>query len=223
MSSRWTLPTSYFLESTEIKLELMKSRNNSLHLNVAAVERADLCIARHVQRSTYGSIYKKLSADVEFYHITVSKIKNGQLKRELEKLLALCPFFDLCGILNVCGRLSKFDINYDRQHQIILPKRHNFMNLVVQHYHEIAGHSGPEATLGTTHQKCWIVSGITTMKYYLKTCVICIKKHARKTLQFLGDLPLTRVAAWEPTYTHTGIDYYGSFLVTTLVREKYGG
>ena len=42
--------TSWKAQKYLIKLELMKSRNNSLHLNVTDVERAELCIAIYVQR-----------------------------------------------------------------------------------------------------------------------------------------------------------------------------
>ena len=64
--------TSWKAENYLIKLELIKLRNNSLHLNVADVERAELCIARYVQRSAYGSIYRKLSADTEVYQKTLT-------------------------------------------------------------------------------------------------------------------------------------------------------
>ena len=58
------------------------------------------------------------------------------------------------------------------------------------------------------------------MKYYLKTFVTCIRKHARITPQLLGDLPHARVAAWEPAYTLNGFDYYGPFLITMGVHDK---
>ena len=54
----------------------MKLRNNSLHLNVADVERAEVYIACHVQRLTYGTIYRELSADAERYQQSVSKVTN---------------------------------------------------------------------------------------------------------------------------------------------------
>ena len=100
------------------------------------VERAELCVACYVQRSTYGTIYRELSADAERYQQTISKVTNVQLKRELKSLSALCPFLDSLGLLRVHGRLSKLDINFNRQHQIMLLKRYHFMNLVVQHHHE---------------------------------------------------------------------------------------
>ena len=72
----------------------------------------------------------------------------------------------------------------------------------------------------TTRKRYWTVSGINTVKYYLKTCVICIKKHAHATPQFLGDHLAARVAAFEPAFTHTGIDYYGPFKVSTRTHGK---
>ena len=106
--------TSWKAQKYLIKLELMKLCDNSLHLNVVDVERAELCIGRHVQRWTYGTIYRKLSANAERYQQTVSKVTNVQLKRELKSLSALCPFLDSLGVLRVRGRLSKIDICYDR-------------------------------------------------------------------------------------------------------------
>ena len=109
----------------------MKLRNNFLKLNVAEDESTP-CLAHCVQRSMYGTIYRELSVDAEHYQQTISKVKNVQLKRELKSLFSLCPFFDSFCLLCVRGRLSKIDIDYDRQHQIILPIRQHFTNLVVQ-------------------------------------------------------------------------------------------
>ena len=188
--------TSWKEKKYLIKIEMIKLRNDSMKLNVADIENVELSIARYVQHSTYGGIYTKHSADAERYDQIINKLKNLQVKRELKSLSTLCPFFDSFGLLRVRGRLSKIDISYDRKHQIILPKRHHYTNLVVQQYHEEIGHSGPEATLRTTRKKYWIVSGINTVKFYLKTCVICIKKHARATPQFLGDHPPSRVTVF---------------------------
>ena len=91
--------------------------------------------------------------DAESYDQIIDKTKNILMKQELRGLSDLCPFFDSHGVLPVKGRLSKINISYDRRHQIILPKRHHYTNLVIQKYHEDTGHSGPEMTLGTTRKK----------------------------------------------------------------------
>ena len=67
---------SWKVQKYLIKLELMILRINSLHLNVADVERAQLYIACHVQRLTSGTIYREISADAECYQQSVSKVTN---------------------------------------------------------------------------------------------------------------------------------------------------
>ena len=128
-----------------------------------------LLIARHVQRSIFGKIYTKLSLDAEIYARAVSQIQNTQLKCEMKKLANLKRFLDSNGILHVHGRLSKTKINCKQKHQIILPWRHHFTHLIIQFYHEMAGHSGPDATVGSTHTAYWISSGIHTVKHYLRS------------------------------------------------------
>ena len=108
--------TSWREQKYLIKLELMKLRNNSLHLNVADVESAEFCIACYVQRSTYGTIYRELSADAERYHQIISNLKSLQLKQELRSLSPLCPLFVSLGLLHMQGRLSKINVSYDRKH-----------------------------------------------------------------------------------------------------------
>ena len=109
--------------------------------------------------------------DAESYDHITDRTKERLMKKEMHGLSNLCPFYDSHGVLRVTGRLPKIQINYDRRHQIILPKRHHFTNLVIQKYHEDTGHSGHETTLGASRKNYWIVSGITTVKNYLKTCV----------------------------------------------------
>ena len=142
------------------------------------------------------------------------------MQKKLHGLAYLCPFFDSHEVLRVKGRLSKIDKSYDHRHQMILPKRHHYMNLVVQNYHEDIGHAGPKMTLGATRKKYWIIAGINTVKYYLKSCVTCIKKHSRATPQIMGDHPVSRAATWKPAFSHTGIDYFGPFQTTTGTRNK---
>ena len=90
---------------------MIKLRYDSLKLNVADIENAELCTSRHVQRSTYGVIYRELYVDAERYHQIINNLKNLQLKQELKSLSSPCPFFDSFGLLHVrvdCPRLILF-------------------------------------------------------------------------------------------------------------------
>ena len=104
-----------------------------------------------MQRSVFGKIYTKLSLDAEKYAKAVSQIRNTQLKREMKKLSNLKPFLKSSGMLRVRGRLSKIKIYYKQKHQIIVQQWHPFTQLIMQFYHKKAGHSGPDATLGSMH------------------------------------------------------------------------
>ena len=61
---------------------------------MADIKRAEVLIARNVQRSVFGKIYTKLSLDAEKYAKAVSQIRNTQLKHEMNKLANIKPFLD---------------------------------------------------------------------------------------------------------------------------------
>jgi hypothetical protein len=212
--------TSWQRKKFLVQNKMIKLRNDSVKLTVADMESAEIDLARYVQRRAYGAAFRRMSMDAESYSQVIDATKNRLMQKELHGLADLCPFFDSHGVLRVKGRLSKIDISYDRRHQIILPKRHHYTNLVVQKYHEDMGHAGPEMTLGATRKKYWIIAGINTVKYYLKSCVTCIKKHSRAIPQLMGEHPVSRAATWEPAFSHTGIDYFGPFRTTTGTRNK---
>ena len=212
--------TSWQRKKFLVQNKMIKLRNDSVKLTVADMESAEIDLARYVQRRTYGAAFRRMSMDAESYSQVIDATKNRLMQKELHGLADLCPFFDSHGVFRVKGRLSKIDISYDRRHQIILHKRHHYTNLVLQKYHEDVGHTGPEMTLGATRKKYWIIAGINTVKYYLKSYVTCIKKHSRAIPQLMGEHPVSRAATWEPAFSHTGIDYFGPFRTTTGTRNK---
>ena len=67
-------------------------------------------------------------------------------------LSKLNPVLDSEGILRVGGRLENAAISYDNKHQIILPYRHHVTNLIIQKYHQEAGHPGQEYVLSSLRQ-----------------------------------------------------------------------
>ena len=162
-----------------VKTKMIELRNDSVELTVADLESAEIDLARYVQRLAFGDAIRRMSLNAESYNQISDAAKNRLMHKELTGLAELCPFFNLHGVLREGGRLSKIDITYDRRHQIILPKRHHYTNLVLQRCHEDMDHAGAETTLGATRRKYWICAGINTVKHYLKTCMTCIKKHSR--------------------------------------------
>ena len=96
------------------KNKFIQRRNGELSLSVSDIKYAEVLIAQHVQRSVLGKICTKLAK-------AVSQLRNTQLKCKMKKLANLKLFLNSCGLLRICERLSKTNIDYKQKHQIILP------------------------------------------------------------------------------------------------------
>ena len=96
---------------------------------------------------------------------------------------------------------------------MILPKRHHVSQLIVRHYHESAAHSGREQTLCELRRKFWIIGGRGLVKRTIRSCIRCRKMNAKPLEQFMGSLPRTRLEAYHPPFTFTGVDLFGPLTV----------
>ena len=56
-------------------------RNAEMPLKAADIERAEITLTRHVQRSVFRCVCTQLSLDVEEYIKAVSKIKHTEMNR----------------------------------------------------------------------------------------------------------------------------------------------
>ena len=117
------------------------------------------------------------------------------------------------GLIRVGGRLSKAPIENEARHPIILPKKHHFVNLIVRHYHEIAGHSGSEYTLSLIRQRFWLINARATVRKILNECISCRKRQAPVSKQKMASLPEDRVTPAKAPFTYVGIDCFGPFEV----------
>ena len=71
------------------------------------------------------------------------------------------PFYKLDpvmidGLMCVGGRLRRAPIPDQAKNQVILPKKHHVVNLLVQYYHLKSRHSGLEHVLSLVREKVWI-------------------------------------------------------------------
>ena len=51
------------------------------------------------------------------------------------------------------------------------------------------------------------------MKKVLDSCVVCKRQKVPPCEQFMSDLPPARTQIHEPSFFHTGVDYFGPILV----------
>ncbi|XP_067209986.1 uncharacterized protein [Linepithema humile] len=149
----------------------------------------------------------------------VKDIKGKETNTKNHRLLNLNPFIDSEGLLRVGGRLKRSDLSYDSKHQLILPTRHRFTQLVIEHEHKRTLHSGSQCTLAAVRLQYWPVGARSMVRKIVNKCVICFKAKPRVSKQIMADLPSTRVNKSRP-FSNVGIDYCGPILLREGKRRN---
>ena len=187
-------------------------------LSVVELEQAETYIFQHIQRKFF---------DEEFNCLLQVELQPNRLRRHVIKksssIYKLDPILSH-GLIRVGGRLQRSPISDSAKCPIILPKKQHVTDLLIQHYHHIAGHSGLEYTLSLIRQRYWIINGRSNIRRVLSKCVSCRRRQACTIQQKMAHLPKDRVTPSKPPFTYTGVDCFGPFLVkrgrTTV--KRYG-
>ena len=127
-------------------------------ITVTELEIAELEILRNVQQFNFPDELELLS-----------KSENGTQVKKSSSLRSLDPIL-VNGVLRVGGRLSLASTAFEAKHQIILPKKDDVTNLVVEYYHQISGHSGREHVISLAREvldrKCKFCCQETSFKMF---------------------------------------------------------
>lgn len=174
------------------------------NLSLEEIQTAELKIIEVVQEASFADEIKDL--------------KNKREIKRTSKLLSLCPFLDDQNILRVGGRLRNSKLPYSSKHQILLPAKHHFTDLVIKLYHLQTLHSGPNGTISALRLKYWPLAVRRAVKLSIRKCIMCFRANPL-TLQYkMGDLPRDRVAASRP-FTNCGVDYFGPLFLRESRRR----
>lgn len=162
-------------------------------------------------RELDSTIYKicKL-VQIERFSEEIRCLQNSQVVPKNSRILSLNPFIDEQGLLRVGGRLINSNLNFERKHAIILPSKHAFVQLLINHYHRKFLHAGPSFILNQIRDKFWIITGRNEVRKVLRKCVICFRIKPSSPNQLMGALPKPRVVPSRP-FSHCGIDYAGPY------------
>jgi hypothetical protein len=140
----------------------------------------------------------------------IAALKNNKLKSLSTSLRRLSPIIDDGGILRVGGRLSASQLSEDKQHPVILPKRHHVVNLLIDFYHKKYLHAGAQLTQSLLAQSVWILSARSIIRSRIFQCITCFRQKPRNKPPLMGNLPTARVTPSRP-FLNTGVDYGGPF------------
>lgn len=69
------------------------------------------------------------------------------------KILSLNPFVDEFSLIRVGGRLSRSEFDFDKKHQILLPRHHPLTDLIAINAHVNNLHCGSQHLLYTLREK----------------------------------------------------------------------
>nr|CAH7741416.1 unnamed protein product [Callosobruchus chinensis] len=122
---------------------------------------ATLAVVKLIQRQHLQQDYVALSSGISLHHKS--------------SLLCLNPFRDNDGVIRVGGRLSNSAYSCDKQHPILLPKAHRFVELLFKYEHNRLLHAGPTQLLSSVKERFWPISGKLTAKRIVHFCIQCFK------------------------------------------------
>ncbi|XP_060536764.1 uncharacterized protein LOC132708412 [Cylas formicarius] len=126
------------------------------------------------------------------------------------KLLALSPFIDEIGLLRVGGRLKNSHLAFNHKHPIVLPSKHHFTRLLIEHYHRKYLHAGTQFILERIREDFWPLNAKNQIRSVLRKCMVCFRVKPFNISQQMGSLPQPRVTPSRP-FTFTGIDLAGPY------------
>ena len=218
-SSSWcklrTFVAVFLKVKTILKERVMHrdGRNLSVSASYALVlsdlESAEVAILKWQQMTSFQREYDGL---VQGHRIPKSS-----------RLSSLDPFLE-DDVLRVGGRLRHSNVPYDMKHPIILPKGSHITTLIIRREHALLGHVGRHHVLSSLRKKFWIISGNSAVRQVIKDCVACRRMSKECEWQKMADLPECRTDDMHPPFHHTGVDYFGPFLVKEGRKEvkRYG-
>ena len=157
-------------------------------ISVDEIDKAEKEVLKFVQRQSFQeeiSCLKEKGKENESDGLKNNKEKKPLIKKS-SAIYKLDPV-KIDGLLYVGGRLKQAPIPDSAKHQIILPKKHHVVELIVRHYHLKSGHSGLEHVLSLIREKFWIVKARMAVKGVLVDCFDCKRRQAPLGEQKMAD------------------------------------
>lgn len=197
--------TAYWLRLMRLLRKDMRDRvvANS-RLSNEELNEAELTMVRRVQREAFADEWNALT-------------KSGTVPRR-SPLRWFHPHIAEDNVIRVGGRLEHSAEAYDVKHPIVLPARHAFTRLILNHYHLKLLHAGPQLLLGAVRLRFWPLGGRNLARHVVHQCIKCFRSKPSAIQQFMGDLPSPRVSPSRP-FSQTGVDYFGPMYIRPAPRK----
>ena len=132
----------------------MEFINDVQLVNVDEMKNAEKEILRLFQRESFpleitalhNAKRSKMDDDVKGERFKNAARRNSPLRQ-------LDPFLSEEGLIRVGRRLGRAPISDEARNQVILPRQHHVVVLIIRHYREVSGYSGQEYVLSLIRQR----------------------------------------------------------------------
>ena len=141
-------------------------------------------------------------------------LENKPVKRSSR----IAPFYPFVGpnrLIRSTGRIKRLvEVDFDVKHPIVLDARHAFVKLFLRHNHVKHHHQGIDYLRAKVQERYTILKLRSSLRSIKSNCVTCKKFRATTIQPIMADPPVETLAYQFPSFTNTGVDYFGQFYVT---------
>jgi hypothetical protein len=167
------------------------------YLTRGELDSASLAIVRFSQLTFFSKLCHELSCSRPISVRSVARLR---------------PYIDDSGVIRVGGRLSNAQLSHEQRHPVLLAKSSHLSLLLIRHWHDLTGHSGPRVITALLGRQYWIMSVGTLIRTVISHCTRCVRLSAANPQPVMADLPRSRVTECHP-FSRVGIDYAGPLLM----------
>ena len=192
-----TLTKLFRVTATALRfIQKLKSNNVKGCLTNDEIERAEEMWILHTQQKCFKDVYHDMSEN-----------KSNNLQRQLG------IYVDNKGLLRCKGRLENAMLTESARCPILLATKDRLTKLIIDNDHKQVLHSGVSQTLCKLRAKYWVPKGRATVKYVLKSCLVCKRLESGPfKMPPMAPIPRARVTQSTP-FTNTGLDYLGPLYI----------
>lgn len=184
-----------------LKLSLKNNTNTGFircnYINPKELRRAEEILFRKIQ--------------VDSFPNEVTALMNGEAVHKASSILSLTPRLAADGVIRLSSRAQQANTSYAARNPAVLPNKHELVDLMIQHYHELNFHIAEDTTIADIRERAWIVHIRSALARVRKSCAYCILRKAQPQMPLMGQLPPARLDFSAKPFTHVGVDCFGHY------------
>ena len=199
-----------FVQQLKTKVDCDTVSNNVLPVKL--LNEAEAKIVQMIQETSFGK------------EIDILKSNGSNTIPKSSSIHKLDVFLDIMGILRVGERLRNSFLNCNLKYPILLPRKHEVTNIIVNLCHQKVAHGRRGFTLNYLRNSGFrVINGNSVCRSIIFKCVMCRRLRGKLGVQRIADFQEERTQD-APPFTYCGLDMFGSFTIKFRKTElkRYG-